>query len=119
MAISSVANKAELVEVNKAVATDWFSANLVPNAAQQPGEMIKFMLQVHVNTTTVVNIHMDFGATEVIVGMNGGTAIPADVLYQQEIMIPNSCTGFNIRHVTATQDVSVWVGETRTFDSIL
>lgn len=119
MSISTVALKGEIVETATNTATNWFTVNLVPNVAQQPGEMIKFIVQVHVNTTTVVNVLMDIGATEVVLGLNGAVAIVADSLHTESFMIPNTCTGINFQHATTNQDISIWVGETREFANVL
>lgn len=118
MSISSVARKSELNEVSKAINTDWFAANLVPNVAQLPGELVKWIFQVTVNTATVVSVLVDTAGEVTIYKFNAGTALVADTAYTLELMISNSVTGVNVQHATATQDVNCLVGETRDFNSV-
>ena len=119
MAISKMRRIGELNEVTKATATDWFAANLVPNIAQQSGELFKWVFQITVETTTVVTVLVDTAAGATVVAFNAGTACVADTLYTMEIMISNSVTGVNIQHATgATNDINCLVGEIRDFDSV-
>ena len=118
MALSKMRNVGELNEVNKAVATNWFAANITPNAAMQTGELYKWVLCVSVNTATVVSVLVDTSAGETIYKFNAGTALVADTLYTMEILISNAVTGVNVQHTTTTQDINCVVGEIREFDSV-
>ena len=111
-------NIGELNEVNKAINTDWFATNLVPNAAMQTGELYKWVFCVSVNTATVVSVLVDTPGEVTIYKFNAGTALVADTLYTMEILISNTVTGVNVQHATTTQDVNCVVGEIREFDSV-
>ena len=118
MAISKVRKIGELVEVNKATATDWFAADLVPNVAQEAGELVKWIFQVSVNTATKVTIAVTTAAGTTNYVMNNDTALPVDTLVTQEIMIQNNVTGVNVTHATTTQNINCLVGEIRDFNSV-
>ena len=118
MALSKMRNIGELNEVNKAINTDWFAANLVPNVAMQTGELYKWVFCVSVNTATVVSVLVDTPGEVTIYKMNAGTALVADVLYTMEIIMSNTVTGVNVQHATTTQDVNCVIGEIREFDSV-
>lgn len=118
MAIGKMRLIGELNEVNKAITTDWFTTNLTPNVAQQPGELLKWVIQVSVNSTTVVNVLVDTPGEVTTYAFNAGTALVADTLYVMEVMITDTVTGVNLQHAATTQDVNCVVGEIREFDSM-
>jgi hypothetical protein len=118
MALSKMGNKAQLIETSKAITTDWFTTDLVVNEAQQSGEVYKWVFQIHVNTDTVVNLLYTIGGTLIPWAFNNGSAIVADSIYVEEVMIPSNVDTINIQHATTTQNVSVIVGEIREFDSV-
>jgi hypothetical protein len=116
--LSNVTVVGELNEVNKAIATNWFAANLAPNVAQKGNELEKWIIQVSVNTATVVSVLVDTPSEETIYKFNAGTALVADTLYTMEIMISNTVTGVNVQHATTTQDVNCLIGRAQHFASI-
>ena len=118
MSISKMSLKAQIVETATNTATDWFGTNLLPNEAQQSGELLKWVFQIHVNTTTVVNLHIDIDGYEIIWAFNQGSALVEDSIYVEEVCILNGVTGVNMRHATTNQDVSVFIGEIRDFNSV-
>ena len=118
MAISKARNIGELTGVARNTATNWFSSDLVPNVAQETGEIIKWMFQFHVLTATTVAIYVTISGTTNAYLVNGAAALVANTLYTAELLIPNNCTGVNIQHQTTNQNISCIVSEIREFDSI-
>jgi len=118
MAIGKTRLIGELNEVSKATGTDWFASNLTPNAAQESGEVMKWMFAISVNTATVVSVLVDTPGEVTTYKFNAGTACVADVLYTMELPITNTVTGVNIQHATTEQDVNCVVCELREWDSL-
>jgi len=102
-----VGNKWDAVAV--AINTDWFSANLAIGPSASPRPMVH-TIQILLATTSVVSVLVTDGATAKSLRLNGGVAVPAAVLYSEDILIFPGQT-YNIQHATGTQVVTGSISE--------
>lgn len=95
-------------QTSKAINTDWFAANIEPQANAGP---VLHRIQLVVATSTVVRIEMDDGtATDIVYNLNEANALTADCVYIFDLVVPQGYS-YNIQHATGTQDVDCQVVE--------
>jgi len=92
-----------------AINTDWFSTALAsgPTAFQRP---TTHTLQILLATTSVVLVIVTDGVVTKTFKLNAGTAVPAAVLYSEDIVIAPGQT-YNIQHATGSQVVTTTIIE--------
>ena len=98
--------KGSLIEVSKAINTDWFATNI--SLTNSPAT---HRLMIRVATTTVVKLEIDDGATtDIELDLNDGTALDAGEVYSFDILLLDG-QSYNIQHETTTQNVFVNIAE--------
>ncbi len=104
-----------LIEVSKAVNTDWFGSNLGLLTAH--GGPVKHTIQIRLATTdSVVKIELDEGTdTDIEMLLNSGNVLVAKALYIFDLILLIGQT-YNIQHETATQNVFCSIIESRNVD---
>ncbi|KKM75732.1 hypothetical protein LCGC14_1387270 [marine sediment metagenome] len=100
-----------LVEVSKAINTNWFGSNISPITGH--GNAVRHTLQVRVATTSVVKLLFDDGTdTDLPFLLNNGSSLIANAVYIFDIILLTG-QSYNIQHETDTQNVFVNIVESR------
>ena len=102
-----------LTKVSKAIDTDWFATAIGPSPVYHKMWMYKHTLQIHVSTTTVINLQYTIDGITQTYDLNSGVAQPGGSVHIYDILVPADST-YNVQHKTSTQDISCIVSETKT-----
>ena len=104
---------AQLINTSTLVDTDWFSVDISVGDNNYNNYVYKQTLQIHVSTTTVLNLQYTLGGSTVTYDLNSGFAQPGGAVHQYDILLPPGST-YNVQHKTGTQNVSCVIAETNT-----
>lgn len=95
-----------------APAVDWFTDDITSRA----NKAVKHTLQIFVpNNPGVVNLQVTFNSILKVLELNGGVAVPADILYKEDFIVYPGMT-YNIQHATVTENVACSISESQNTD---